>query len=77
MNKCTTCIFYNIQSSITSFSLIPITLSSLTKKVNLNFCVKHKTYTDISRSDKLKCGPSARHYTPFPSKTKNKVPFYI
>ena len=74
MNKCTTCMFYNIQSSITSFSVIS---TSLSKKVNLNFCVKHKTYTDIARSDKLKCGPSARDYTPFPSKTKIKVPFYI
>ena len=71
MNKCTTCMFYNIRSSHTSF--VPMIIS----KMNLNFCVKHNTYTDIARSDKSKCGPSARHYTPFPSKNKAKFPFYI
>ena len=48
MNKCVTCIFYNLQANSLNY--------------NLSKCIKYNTFVKIARLDETKCGKDAKDY---------------
>ena len=48
MNKCVSCIFYNLRPNSLNY--------------NLSLCLKHNVFSEVARLDENKCGIIAKDY---------------
>ena len=48
MNKCVSCVFYNLRANSLNY--------------NMSLCLKHNVFSEVARLDESKCGIIAKDY---------------